>query len=230
MMNPPDPKILESAEAFLRSVDELRRPDLRINPLTPEQSIDATGRMRGLTIGNELGLVVLDDANDSKPYCLITRGVASGMVVHFSHDPEPRIRFASLDAFADSLRTAVANGLDIDELPHGPVPALADQDALARHLRSLVEREDDEAETLACLFVPLVDPARVDILDTVAGSDSFYIREATAEHIAAHPSVEHFEIAERLAKDSHSQVARPGKKALSAVNRLRYARPQETTS
>src|SRR4051812_18459367 len=47
-------------------------------------------------IGKSMGLFVLDDANDSNPYCYVTRGPARGCILHLYHDGDPAIEYSSL--------------------------------------------------------------------------------------------------------------------------------------
>ncbi|GMR24247.1 MAG: hypothetical protein BMS9Abin37_2767 [Acidobacteriota bacterium] len=203
-------------------MDELRSPDLRINPLTLESSAQMTSAMQNFAVSRELGLIVLDDANDSNPYCLITEGPAQGMVVHFSHDLEPEIRFPGLSAFGQSLRAAVANELDIDDLPHSPLPSFADQTTLTEYLESHLRRDDEDSQFLVCLLLPLLDPRQLAVIDAAATSNNFFIRERVAEFIAANPLKQHSQAAERLSNDPYRQVSRSGKKALSSVNRVEF--------
>ena len=128
---------------FLSVAASVRTPALRINPLSLEQCIAESTRFREIPIAAELGLVVLDDANDSNPYCLITRGPASGMVVHFSHDPEPTLAFPDLTTFLNSLSAAVRENRNSDHLERHRFAPLPNQTALRSTLHALLESDDD---------------------------------------------------------------------------------------
>src|SRR5687767_8343647 len=71
-------------------------PDSRINCLPFDKAKDYSQKMRGISVVGILGLWVLDDANDSNPFAYISKGPCAGMIIHFSHDPEPRVAFSSL--------------------------------------------------------------------------------------------------------------------------------------
>ncbi|MCC6665532.1 MAG: SMI1/KNR4 family protein [Polyangiaceae bacterium] len=214
----------EEVRAFLRSADELRDEPLRINPLTPERSASVSARYRDIPIFAELGLVVLDDANDSNPFCLVTSGPAAGMVVHVCHDGETELSYPSLAEFLHALRLAHQQRLDIDALPHAPIPAGVDQSFLADHIRALLTRDDADAPTLLVIHLPLLDPRNVDLLADCAEHDDFLIRESAAMFLANHPLAEHRAIAEKLSLDRYQQVASPARQARSAIARLRSGR------
>ena len=202
---------------FLGLAASVRTPVLRINPLSLEQCIDESTRVREIPIAAELGLVVLDDANDSNPYCLITRGPASGMVVHFSHDPEPTLAFPDLATFLHSLRAAVRDNRNIDHLERHRFSPLPNQPALRSTLHALLESDDDGAPLVVAILFPLLDP---DVRDTVllAGSHvDFLIREVAALFVEAHPAVHFRQVARALSEDSYPQVAGPARRALQLI-------------
>ncbi len=55
-------------QEFLARTAVLRAPDRGINPLTPEQAIHESSAMQEIEVCEELGLIVLNDAQDSNPY------------------------------------------------------------------------------------------------------------------------------------------------------------------
>jgi hypothetical protein len=202
---------------FLGDAAPLRTDRLRINPLSPHQCALQTGQVREIPIGAELGLVVLDDADDSNPHCLITAGPASGMVVHFCHDPEPTLCYQGLTHFLDALRSARDNGVDIDKLPKLALTPHANQSDLVAHLRSYLARDDSSATTLLHIHYPLLDPERVDVLVETAGHADFLVRETAARFVDVHRRPGHRRVAETLAADPYPQVAEPARRALRAL-------------
>jgi hypothetical protein len=54
----------------------------------------------------EMGLVVLNDTDDSDHYCVITRGPAAGAVVIMPHGDSPSFAFPSLAALRDVMARA----------------------------------------------------------------------------------------------------------------------------
>jgi hypothetical protein len=79
-------------------------PDSRIHCLFFDQARSYSYKMRGIPVVDLLGLWVLDVANDSNPFAYISKGECSGMIIHFSHDPEPKIAFFSLERFLVAMR------------------------------------------------------------------------------------------------------------------------------
>jgi hypothetical protein len=53
-----------------------------------------------------MGLVVLNDTDDSDHYCVITRGPAAGAVVIMPHGDSPSFAFPSLAALRDVMARA----------------------------------------------------------------------------------------------------------------------------
>jgi hypothetical protein len=204
-------------QVFLREAAELRDAKRRINPLTLDECEESTAAYQSIPIFAELGLIALDDASDSNPYCLITQGPAAGMIVHFCHDGDQEIRYPNLDAFLEALRAAGRRGLDIDQLPRETIASHSDQPQLADYLRTLFARDDDDVPTLVAIHLPLLDPQSLDLIGQAARHDDFLIREVAARFIATHPAVAHRGLAEGLARDQYPQVANPARRALRAL-------------
>jgi hypothetical protein len=207
--------IPEVVGAFLREVESLRTPELSINPLSPEQAAQRSAQLATTSLfGELLGLIVLDDAGDSNPYCYISRGLGVGMVLHHEHDGTVAIRFPDLASFGESLRNAVVLGHDIGELRGPPLPPHPDQVALRAELRARLTGDDPDAELFARVFLPLLDPADLETLELAAAAHDFLIRESAAEAMARHPLPVHLPLATRLAADSYPQVQTPARRVL----------------
>ncbi|HLG58174.1 MAG TPA: hypothetical protein VI485_22705 [Vicinamibacterales bacterium] len=202
---------------FLSAAASVRTPALRINPLSLEQCIADSTRIREIPVAAELGLIVLDEADDSNPYCLITRGPASGMVVHFSHDSEPTLAFPDLATFLHALRAAVRDNRNIDQLEHHQFSPLPDQPALRSTLHALLESDDEDASTVLAILFPLLDPDERDIVLLAASNIDFLIREVAALFVEAHPAVHFRQVARALSEDAYPQVARPALRALQHI-------------
>ncbi len=203
---------------FLNAAASVRTPALRINPLSLQQCIASSTHFREFfSIAAELGLVVLDDADDSDPYCLITRGPASGMVVHFSHDSEPTLAFPDLAAFLHSLRAAVRNNRSIDHLERHRFSPLPNQPALRSTLHALLESDDDDAPLILAILFPLLDPDERDTVLLAASHIDFLIREIAALFVEAHPAGHFRQVAQALSEDSYPQVAGPARRALRLI-------------
>jgi hypothetical protein len=171
-------------------------------------------------LGKPMGLFALDDANDSNPFCYITRGPARGCILHLFHDDDTAVEYPSLAAFLKALKTALENQLHIDDLSGKDFRPKLDQELLGNHISRLVEADTDAAECELTVLARLLDTERVDSVRSLVQHPSFFVREAAAQLIASHPNVQLIAMAESLANDPHPQVARPGKTALSTVKRV----------
>lgn len=218
-----DIPIPDEVVAFLAEAQELNNADLGINILSAEQSRSYSEALHGFSATAELGLVALDDANDSNPYCYISNGPAAGMVLHYTHDGAPQIKFESLAAFRAALAELPGNGTTMWDLPFEEFEPVGLVSALGSEAAALLSHPDsDHAEFLLCLYMPHTPLEDAELVKALAGHVSFFVREAVAVAIAERPTPELLAVAERLAEDEHPQVARPGKKALGAVKRTVY--------
>ncbi len=189
---------------------------LSINFLPLAQAIEYTAGVQGhAVLGEPFGLIVLEDANNSDPYCYVTKGPVRGAVLHLRHDDDPVVAFSSLERFLAAIDQAIADGTWIEDLARGNVRDEIDRAAVAEHVARLV---DDGLVEEICVLVPLLE-SDVPLMTALSQHPDFYVREAVAEHIALFPGTDLLPIVQALAVDRHSQVARPGRRALSAVNR-----------
>jgi hypothetical protein len=200
--------------SFLNAAAPLRTPRLRIHPLSLAECVIATTELREISVAERLGLIVLDNARDSNPYCLITCGPASGKVVHFSHDPEPRLAFSDLTSFLEALRAVVRDGDSIDSLQHDRFHPHPNQSLLCTAIREVLTN-DEEYDTLELsLLFPLLDPSDHTTVYQIASNIDFLVRQIVAEFIETHPREQLRYVAEILAADSYTQVAQPAQHAL----------------
>jgi len=208
---------------FLSEAQHLNNEPLGINILTAEKSRAYSEALRQFTATAELGLVTLDDANDSNPYCYISNGPLAGMVLHYTHDDSPQIAFANLQAFRAALEGIRAQNVAIWDLPEAtPKPTSPISGLAAAAVELLTHPDADHAEWLLCLYLPLLPLQTEELLEALSRHDSFFVREALALEIAKRPASNMLGAAERLANDPHPQVARPGERALVAVKRSMY--------
>jgi hypothetical protein len=205
--------------AFLADAEVLRDESLYINPLSPAECARQTELIRGVSIADALGLIVLDDANDSNPFCYVTVGPARGMVLHFSHDFGPAFRFLNLSMFLAALRAAHDGRLKIDHLPMSRLPPHPDQSMIRALLQVQLASPDEDAAALFTLYVRLLDPRDLEIINLGANNVDFLVREAVAEFLADNPLVEHRAILTTLASDGYPQVCRPAQQALATLIR-----------
>ena len=211
-VDPPEDLIAHFAAPPIRDLD------LSINTLDVGSAVFCSEALADLDYGAALGLIALDDANDSNPYCYVTKGPCAGLVFHLRHDGDPCFVFSSLDTFKDALRGLIANRKCIDDIvPESRFPSV-DQGQLQAFLRSAVK--DEVVVEVICAYLPVLQEPLAELLANLADIDDFYLREALAEYIVARPQSEYLAVAEALAGDSHPQVARPGANALKAVKRI----------
>lgn len=206
---------------LLRLRDELNAPDLMINVLDEDACVRWSQDLQSTSVGRRLALYALDDANDSNPYCYIGAGVAAGMVVHFNHDPEPRIEFDSMAAFEAFLRSLRDNGEELGTIDVAS-PAHPDQTALAAALRELMRDDDaDDAEFLLCLYLPLLRGEHSTLLADLGVYDNFFVREALADVIGTGSLPGSDALLQALAADAHPQVRNAAQRAAKALRRRR---------
>lgn len=173
-------------------------------------------------LGRSMGLFALDDANDSNPFCYVTRGPLRGCILHLHHDDDSAIEFSSLSAFIGALRSAVKEASHIDDMSGKELRPKIDQRALADRIAVLLQADTDEAECELTLLTGLLDTSQTELVRQLAGHSSFFVRESVARLVAAYPTAHLVDVAESLANDRHPQVARPGKTALSAAKRTAW--------
>lgn len=191
-----------------------RYPDSRVNVLSFEKAAQYTASVARISVVARLGLWFLDDANDSNPYAYISRGPCSGMVIHFSHDDEPRISFRSLASFIAAMHALGASGGDIDEVTPDVISM-----PLAEPIRALASENSEDATCLISAYLricPALDEATAEIL---LSHGDFFVREALARYILRNPASTLTRVAAALATDRHPQVAAVGKKAQAAIRK-----------
>jgi hypothetical protein len=195
--------------------------DLGIKLLALLDAIKYTRAIHENTLlGKPMVLFVLDDANDSNPFCYITLGPAKGSILHLYHDGDTAVEYSSLAAFVGAVDVAMKEGVWIDDLPGKDFRPAIDQVKLCNHVSQLVSAGTDDAECELTVLARLLDTARIATVRSLAEYSNFFVREAAARLLAAHPNPQLVGVAESLANDPHPQVARPGKAALAAVNRV----------
>ncbi|HEX5219964.1 MAG TPA: hypothetical protein VFZ59_10395 [Verrucomicrobiae bacterium] len=193
-------------------------PDSRINCLPFEKAKEYSQKMKGISVVDRLGLWVLDDANDSNPFAYISKGPCTGMIIHFSHDPEPQMEFSSLSLFVTAMHNAGVRGLDIDEIEKASISVPLDQ-----AIRELTKEGTDDATFLLRTYLSITSTLQKETKDALVAYDDFFVREAFSAFLAKTPSAEDVPFAEQLANDKHPQVAQAGKAAVSATKRKRFS-------
>ncbi|MBC3935511.1 hypothetical protein H8K47_09070 [Undibacterium sp. CY7W] len=208
--------------SFLNAKNEFNSEELQINILDAKTSAQKSHDVRSVNSGKHLGLVVLNDIGDSNPYCYITEGIATGMVVHFNHDPEPKIEFASLNAFEEFLRKLHVSHTKLGELEIED-PVHPNQAALSAVLSELARAtEFDDSEFLICLYLPLLRGEHEQVLQNLAEHPSFFVREAVADAIGSAHLTDSTNLILSLIKDPHPQVQNAALRVSKLFNRSSF--------
>jgi hypothetical protein len=208
--------------AYFDDSDALRATALSINPLTRRAAVEYAESIRQVPVGEQLGLVPLEDADNSKPFCYITRGPATGMILQFNRGDGQTLRYPSLASFVSALRRAKESGIDIEDLEPVPIPAAAKQADISIRLIEALSMEPREAEFAVEHLLPLLDPENIDVLDRLSQADNFLIRECVAIFLERNPRTQHEHMAQRLAADKYGQVASPAAAAAKIIRRMKW--------
>lgn len=188
-------------------------PGSRIRCLAFGDAKDYSRRMQAIPVASRLGLWVLDDASDSNPYAYISSGACAGMIIHFSHDPEPVIAFSSLFNFLSVMRDVGTRGLDIDDAQRENISA-----PLESVIRELAEEGESTDRTfLLAIYLPLCAELKSDIKSLLASDADFFVREALAAYVTQRPRVEDLELVQSLSRDDHPQVAKQARAAVAVI-------------
>ncbi len=161
---------------------------------------------------------VLDDANDSNPYCYIMHGPCSGAVLHLSHDGDSRIEFRCLADYVAAMKSVGESGNSIYDTSMD----MALDFPLSGEIESLCKEDSEDAIFLLGIYLPVCRVITAEAKAILLGHEDFFAREAFAKWLQQNPIIDDLAYAEKLAQDSYSQVARSAKMALSSINKLKY--------
>lgn len=191
-------------------------PESRIQFIEFDAALEYTKALAGWLIPNELGLWVLDDANDSNPFCYITKGPCRGAILHLHHDDDSTVDYPDLQSFVAAMHAAGSDGIDIDDMAKPAAPSFDCVDVI----RSLLQDESEESESMVCLYLGCSGELPDELVADMAGNESFFIRESIGRWLSKHPSEQHLAHAEALASDNFPQVSVQGAAAKKAIYRV----------
>jgi hypothetical protein len=215
-------------EDLVRHFEDSRsstNPELGIHLLDLQTSITySQGIFRVAELGKRLEIVALNDANDSNPYCYITKGPLTGTILHFLHDDDPVIAYGSLGEFVKAISDSITHGVHIDDMSYGNVQVNLDRNRLVEHVKELLRTRESDIELW--LYIPLLSTSETDLIKELAQNENFFTRESVAGLLEKNPNPLLLETVRLLASDPHPQVARIGKKALTSVNRMIHSSRQ----
>lgn len=199
--------------AYFEKGDFPLRPDTNINCLPLQQALEYTQAIHKVSLYAEpMGLFALDDAEDSNPYCYMSRGPCAGAVMHLIHDDTSTIDFRTLESFVTAIRSLPPSAW-IDELkPERPLLF----DTAAEIERLMVDFASD-FDVFALVYLPVTRELSESLKERLASHDDFFVREAFAGWLLSFGTLADEELTSRLAADRVDQVARPAKKALQRI-------------
>jgi hypothetical protein len=207
-------QLADDVLAFLRDV-----PAAPFCPLSPEDAVRVTQKLWArASLAEAMGLVVLNDTDDSDHYCLATRGPAAGAVMFLPHDDGAEFAFPNLRALHDAMVRAASEGTEIWDVEPAPPTPHPDQPALREHLRACIASDGDDTSNVVSMLLPLLDPEDIETLRLLATDRDFLVRECVACFMARAPRQSHLPLLEALISDDYPQVQRPARTARSALS------------
>lgn len=189
-----------------------RFPHLGIDCLAFDKAEHYSKCLAEYVLYSALGVWVLNDANDSNPYCLATAGPLKGMIIHVFHDDDPKITFASLEEFLAALQALPATGIHIDKIREQSV-----RHPLNPAIEALLDADTDESDELIRLYLSVANDLTAETKRRLTERQDFFVREALAMQLKQQGTVDDLPIANILARDSHPQVAETGNAAVIAI-------------
>lgn len=194
-------------------------PDSRIHPLSMSESIERHKEMSEYEpIYKELGLFPLDEAEDSNPYCYVSKTPMKGRIFHYTHDDLPLFKFSNIDNWVNALNTTGASSEDIDNTDYEGRIDAEDVIQLCRHIDSNYNHDSHEYSKSTVHLIQGLDEYCFHLIDKLSKNSDLFIREAVARLIGEKPTATYKKVAERLVSDDYSQVSRLAQNALNAMN------------
>jgi len=203
---------------YFSSGETLKSEGSRVNCLSFEEGKEYSKNMSQFLDGEEMGLWVLNDSNDSNPYCYISKGPCAGAVIHYCHDPEPKIKFPTLDSFMLGLRSVVNNNQDVDDIEFKEDFRFDCEAEIGRLLQS----DSDEYTNLICSYIDVASFLSKGLMEMLMKHEDFFLQESLASWVAKNPKPELLFVVEELENSSIEQVKREAKIARSKIARARF--------
>lgn len=169
-------------------------------------------------IYRELGLFPLDDAEDSNPYCYVSKTPMKGRIFHYTHDDSPSFKFSNLNNWVDALNKTGASSKDIDEIEYEKRIDAEDVIQLCRHIDSTYDSANQSYAESTVYLIQGLDEYCFTLIEKLSENNNLFIREAVARFIGKKPSLTYKKIAETLANDKYEQVSRPAENALNEID------------
>ncbi|AUM14707.1 hypothetical protein [Ketobacter alkanivorans] len=196
-------------------------PESRICPLSMDESIRRHKEFIEFDpIYEELGLVPLDDANDSNSYCYVLKTPMKGCIFHYSHDGDRLFKFSTLDSWVESLNKAGKESKDIDDVDYEKRVDSKDVPGLCNYIESTYDKDSDYYSEGTVYLIQGLDERCIGLVEKLSTNGDFFIREAVAQLISDKPNKLYREVALKLSSDGYEQVSRPAKDALKKINAM----------
>lgn len=203
---------------FYENKKQLSCPELGIDILNSQSAIEVNDDDLGIPVFERLGLWQLNKTNTSNPFCYISKGVCAGMVMQYYHDEGSFIAFSSLNEFYKAIEEAIKTDIYIDYIePVSPIKNKATEE-----IENLCDEDLDEAVFLIALYLTVCDEIPQRTKSKLVAHPDFFVKEEFALWLLKHPKAEDLAMAEQLSKDEINQVAELGKKAQSAINKVKW--------
>lgn len=216
-------KLPDEIAAYFLEMPVIPRPAQRINPLSKSDSVEMHRMYADFDpIVRDLGLFPLDDANDSNPYCYVSKTPMAGAIFHYCHDGDRRFTHQSINSWVAAMN-GINDNQGIDDLVLEPEAVKARSTAeLSYFVMSTFDEVSGLCDEITVHLVQGLDASCRNNLEKMANAKDFFLREAVAECISSKPDPSLKEIAEKLSRDDYPQVVTPARSGLAAINRIIY--------
>ncbi|QGJ69753.1 Hypothetical protein PBC10988_14400 [Planctomycetales bacterium 10988] len=196
-------------------------PVLHFNLLPLEDALDFSISIQTHAyLGEPLGLFALEDANNSNPYCYVSKGPAKGTIYYLPHDGWPEFAYDSLEDFLTAIRKAIESGTYIDDLVHDKVLPSIDRHEVANYTEKLLEEDALVEEIVA--YIPLLDTKETKLFEKLVKHPEPCVLHAAASRVEESPQLALLDAATVLTNHPYPHVAQHGKKARAAIHKIKY--------
>lgn len=207
-------------ESYFLSSPLRTQPESRIHPLSIHESWDLhKALIEYEPIYRELGLFPLDDAEDSNPYCYVSKTPMKGRIFHYMHDDLASFKFSNINNWVNALNQTGALSKDIDETDYEERIDAKSVIELCRYIESNYDSDNNKYSEGTVYLIQGLDEHCFNLIEKLSQNSDLFIREAIAKLINDKPSSTYKKIAETLASDDYNQVSSIAKNALREINK-----------
>lgn len=212
--------IPEELRYYFSNITLNQYPESRIRPLSMYESIELHKELIEYEpIYRELGLFPLDDAQDSNPYCYVSKTPMKGCIFHYIHDDLPLFKFSNISNWANALNKTGESSKDIDDTNYEARIDAKDIIQLCRYIDSSYDSDKNAYSESTVYLIQGLDEHCFTLIEKLSKNSNLFMREAVAKFIGDKPSVTYTTVAETLAGDHYDQVSRLAKRALKEIHK-----------